>query len=163
MRSGGSRAAWRERSETLLPDKVYVAASWRTPHQPEVVQAIRDAGITVYDFRNPPSRAGFGWQQIHEGWQSWTPEEYVRALEHPLAVAGFKSDIEALREAYVCVLVQPSGRSAALEFGYAAGMGKRCAVLLAPGQEPELMLKVGEYFTESLPALVQWIRDLRGL
>lgn len=143
--------------------RVYVAASWRTPQQPAVVAALRAAGLTVYDFRNPPEQTGFGWEQINGGWQSWTPAEFVAALDHPLAVAGFRSDIEALRAAYIVVLVQPSGRSAALELGYAAGMGKRCAVLLAPGQEPELMLKVAEYFTDSLPALVEWARNLRGL
>lgn len=143
--------------------QVYVAASWRTPEQPAVVQALRDGGLTVYDFRNPPNRSGFGWEQINARWREWTPQEYVAALRHPLAEAGFTSDIEALRAAYICVLVQPSGRSAALEFGYAAAMGKRCAVLLAPGQEPELMLKVAEYFTDSLPALVEWARSLKGL
>lgn len=144
-------------------DQVYVAASWRTPHQPEVVAALREVGLTVYDFRNPPKRAGFGWEQIDGGWQTWTPQQYVKALDHPLAIAGFESDMDALRAAYIVVLVQPSGRSAALEFGYAAGQGKRTAVLLAPGQEPELMLKVAEYFTDSLPALVEWARNLKGL
>lgn len=144
----------------LLPAKVYVAASWRTPHQPQVVAAIRAAGITVYDFKNPPSNAGFGWEEIGKDWRLWTPAEYVVALGHPIAEAGFRSDIDALRAADVCVLVQPSGRSAALELGYAAGRGKRCAVLLAPGQEPELMLKVAEYFTDSLPSLVAWIRSV---
>ncbi len=155
----------------MSPARVYVAASWRTERQPEVVAAIRASGVSVYDFRNPPERAGFGWEQIGKEWQKWigkewqkwTPAEYVEALRHPLAVAGFRSDINALVNAYICVLVQPSGRSAALELGYAAGMGKRCAVLLAPGQEPELMLKVAEYMTDSLPALVDWIWSLRGL
>lgn len=146
-----------------MSDRIYVAASWRTPIQPAVVQALRDADLTVYDFRSPPSRAGFGWQQIHEGWQRWTPEEYVAALDHPLAVAGFHSDITALQECYICILLQPSGRSAALEFGYAAAMGKRTAVLLAPGQEPELMLKVAERFFTTVPALVEWARSMRGL
>lgn len=146
-----------------MSERVYVAASWRTDRQPDVVAAIRAAGVSVYDFRNPPGGAGFGWQEIHPGWQNWTPAQYIEALQHPRAVEGFASDIGALNNCYVCVLVQPSGRSAALELGYAAGMGKRCAVLLAPGQEPELMLKVAEYFTDSLPALIEWIRNLRGL
>jgi len=146
--------------------RVYVAASWRTARQPDVVAAIRAAGVSVYDFRNPPNGAGFGWEQVNaaqKNLQDWTTDEYLAAIAHPIAVAGFESDITALARAYVCVLVQPSGRSAALELGYAAGMGKRCAVLLAPGQEPELMLKVAEYMTDSLPALVEWIRNLRGL
>lgn len=143
--------------------QVYVAASWRTPSQPEVVKALRDGGLTVYDFRNPPNNSGFGWEQIAANWKEWTPHEYVQALTHPRAVEGFHADITALRNCYICVLVQPSGRSAALELGFAAGMGKRCAILLAPGQEPELMLKVAEYMTDSLPALVEWARSLRGL
>jgi len=147
----------------VIPARVYVAASWRTPSQPLVVQAIREAGLTVYDFRNPPSRAGFGWEQINGGWKSWTPKEYISALQHPLAVAGYDSDITALQQCYACVLVQPSGRSAALELGYAAGMGKRCAVLLASGQEPELMLKCAEYMSDSLPEIVSWLTNLRGI
>lgn len=147
----------------MTRDQIYVAASWRTPTQPAVVAALRAAGLSVYDFRNPPGRSGFGWEQVGAGWRDWSPTEYRLALRHPLAEAGFNSDITALRQCYICVLVQPSGRSAALELGYAAGMGKRCAVLLAPGQEPELMLKVAEFMTDSLAALVLWCREVRGL
>ena len=32
---------------------IYVASSWRNTYYPEVVQALRDAGHEVYDFRNP--------------------------------------------------------------------------------------------------------------
>ena len=34
---------------------IYVASSWRNTYYPEVVQALRDAGHEVYDFRNPPT------------------------------------------------------------------------------------------------------------
>ena len=30
---------------------IYVASSWRNTYYPEVVQALRDAGHEVYDFR----------------------------------------------------------------------------------------------------------------
>ena len=30
---------------------IYVASSWRNTYYPEVVQALRDAGYEVYDFR----------------------------------------------------------------------------------------------------------------
>lgn len=146
--------------------RCYVAASWRTPSQPIVVTALREAGVSCYDFRNPPNGAGFGWEQVAAAgrdWTLWTPAEYLQALKHPRAEEGFRSDIDALRAAYICVLLQPSGRSAALEFGYAAAMGKRTAVLLHPGEQPELMLKVAEYMTDSLGALVDWARNLKGL
>lgn len=93
----------------------------------------------------------------------WTPEEYLSALKHPRAVEGYLSDITALTNAYIVVLVQPSGRSAALEFGYACAKGKRTAVLLAPGQEPELMLKMAERFFTDLDALVEWATHIPGL
>ena len=34
--------------------KIYVASSWRNPHQPAIVEELRVAGHEVYDFRNPP-------------------------------------------------------------------------------------------------------------
>lgn len=143
--------------------RVYVASSWRNQRQPLVVSALREAGLTVYDFKNPPNRAGFGWEQIGGNWRDWTAAEYQAALRHPLAVAGFNSDMDALRQAYIVVMVQPCGRSAALEFGYAAGQGKRTAILLVDGQEPELMFKVADYLTDSLAALVEWARNMKGL
>ena len=140
--------------------KVYVAASWRTERQPAVVAALRGFGHEVYDFRNPPNGAGFGWEQILPGNpRGWSSAKYLGALAHPRAVEGFNADLGALRAADVCVLVQPSGRSAALELGYAAGMGKRCAVLLWPGEEPELMLKVAGLLTPSLWDIHRWITE----
>lgn len=140
------------------PARIYVAASWRTPRQPEVIAVLRTAGFDVYDFRHPrPDDDGFSWREIHPGWQSWTAEEYVSALQHPLAVQGFAQDMAALRAADAVVLLQPSGRSAALEFGWACGSGKWGAVLLAEGQEPELMLAMANLLTPSLDAIVAWL------
>jgi hypothetical protein len=133
--------------------KVYVAASWRTPQQPEVVRVLREAGHEVYDFRNPPNKSGFGWEQVQNGWtpgQPITAAQYVWMVHHPIADAGFGADMKALREADAVVLLQPSGRSAALEFGYAIGAGKLGIVLLADHQEPELMLRMADAFAFTL-------------
>ena len=100
--------------------KIYVASSWRNPHQPEVVSSLRVQGHEVYDFRHPPEgdHLGFSWSDVDPGWQSWTPDEYLAGLEHPIAAAGFASDFNAMRWADAGVLVLPSGRSAHLEAGY---------------------------------------------
>jgi hypothetical protein len=119
--------------------KIYVASSWRTKYQPAVVELLRRAGHEVYDFRNPPNRSGFGWEQIASNWQTLTAAEYRAALQHPIAKAGYSSDIQALRECDACLLVLPSGRSASFELGYALGSGKRVAVLQLGPAEPELM------------------------
>lgn len=119
--------------------KIYVASSWRNYLQPAIVSLLRKGGHEVYDFRNPPDRSGFAWSSIDEHWKDWTPDEYRKALEHPIARAGFDSDMNALRSCDACVLVLPSGRSASFEFGWAIGNGKQGAVVQMEKCEPELM------------------------
>ena len=120
--------------------RIYVASSWRNEKQPQVVAALREAGHEVYDFRNPvPGENGFGWSQIDQAWQTWTPEQYLAALDHPIAQHGFSRDMDALEGCEACVLVMPCGRSAHLELGWAAGAGRLTYVLLDGPSEPELM------------------------
>lgn len=142
----------------VTPPYIYVAASWRTPSQQEVVAHLRSRGFDVYDFRNPaPDNIGFAWREIDPNWQQWTAREYIVGLDHPVARNGFATDMTALRRASHVVLLQPSGRSAALEMGYACGSGKHTAVLLAEGQEPELMLRMADLLTPSLEEIVGWL------
>jgi hypothetical protein len=139
---------------------IYLASSWRNTHQPSVVRALRDDGNAVYDFRNPPSGSGgFHWSDIDPGWQDWTPQQYAKALEHPLAKDGLASDMGALRWCDVCVMIQPCGRSAALELGWACGAGKKTAVLLVSG-EPELMVAMVDMVACSLDELRNWLMGL---
>jgi hypothetical protein len=121
---------------------IYVASSWRNKYQPAIVQALREFGHDVYDFRNPaPGDSGFSWSSIDPGWKDWSPSEYRLALRHPFAEAGYNRDMAALRACDACVLVLPAGRSASWELGFAMGAGKRCAVLMLEPCEPELMFR----------------------
>jgi len=122
--------------------KIYLASSWRNPHQPAVLAALREAGHEVYDFRNPePGNDGFRWSQIGPDSLRTDPDIFVHHVTtHPTAASGFKLDKDALDWADTCVLALPCGRSAHLELGYAVGQGKETFVLLAREQfEPELM------------------------
>lgn len=123
--------------------KIYLASSWRNLHQPAVLAALRFAGHDVYDFKNPePGNNGFGWKQCDpELTTHLSPERLRRVLAHPVAVAGFKLDFDAMNWADVCVLLLPSGMSAHLEAGWFAGAGKRVVVLAPEIREPELMYK----------------------
>lgn len=135
--------------------KIYVASSWRNEYQPIVVQALRDAGHDVYDFKNPsPGDHGFHWSRIDEGWKSWTPQDYRSNLGHPLAQDGFAKDMKALQECRACVLVLPCGRSAHLEFGWACGWGKKTLILLSDG-EPELMNMMADHICVSLEEVLE--------
>ena len=136
--------------------KIYVASSWRNDKQPGVVEALRQQGHEVYDFRNPRfGDRGFHWSDIDPEWKQWTPEQFNEALSHPIAQRGFASDMDAMLWADVCVLVMPCGRSAHLEAGWFVGAGRPCLILLSDG-EPELMYKM----TTPCLALVEVIESL---
>jgi len=135
--------------------KIYVASSWRNLHQPLVVQALRELGHDVYDFRHPPGGAGFGWEQVNGDWRSWSTEQYREALKHPVARAGFASDMKTLRECDAYVLVMPCGRSANWELGFAMGEGKPGFVVQLEPAEPELM-----YSEATILASVAELRDV---
>ena len=122
---------------------IYVASSWRNPYQQDVVNQLRSLGQDVYDFRNPKEGDnGFHWSEIDSNWENWTSDEYVKALEHPVAENGFKSDFEAMKWAECCIMVLPCGRSAHTEAGWMKGVGKKVFVYQPIKQEPELMYKI---------------------
>lgn len=143
--------------------RIYVASSWRNLLQPGVVHALRRCGHDVYDFRHPAPDVGdaFSWREIDPNWERWTPEEYRAAMQHPIAVAGYRHDIEALKACEACVLVLPSGRSASWEFGFAMGQGKAGYVLQIDRCEPELMYREATILT-SLDELLDAIESVPG-
>lgn len=120
--------------------RIYVASSWRNPYHPGVVRLLRRLEHEVYDFRNPwPGQQGFAWRELGEDWDSWSPAEYRKMLKHPIAVAAFNADFNAMKWADTCLLVLPAGRSASWELGWSEGAGKRCVVYMPIKMEPELM------------------------
>jgi hypothetical protein len=135
---------------------VYVASSWRNPHQPAVCAVLKAAGIEHYDFRNPGG-TGFAWSEIDPNWMQWTADEYIAALDHPRAIEGFNSDMDALKRATHVLLVLPSGRSAHLELGWAVGAGKQTAVWTHDGEEPELIAKMTDLVTSNLMDILGWL------
>jgi hypothetical protein len=126
--------------------RIYVATSWRNEAQPPLVLMLRAMGHEVYDFRNPaPGKEGFAWNQVGYGATAFYEgaadlDGYIKCLEHPRAVEGFKLDKDAMEWADTFVLLLPCGRSAHIEAGWAAGAGKEVHVLLSADKfEPELM------------------------
>lgn len=104
----------------------------------------------MYDFRNPPNRTGFAWDQVGgRGSQSIPPALYLAMISHPIADAGFQSDYEAMQWADTFVLLLPCGRSAHLELGWAIGAGKRTVVFLDNPVTPELMYKLADEIVTS--------------
>ena len=120
--------------------RVYVASSWRNKYQPQVIEMLRDQafGFDVYDFRED----GFSWREVDPGWESWSPAEYRKGLNHRTAIQGYDRDMLALRLADLCILVLPSGRSASFEAGFHFGLKGQAGVIYMPEAcEPELMYR----------------------
>jgi len=145
--------------------RIYVASSWRNTRQPSVVKMLRDDGHQVYDFREPaPGLSGFARSDIDPAWQQWSPLQMAKALRHPIARQGFALDMAALALCDACVLVMPSGRSAHLELGYAAGAGKWTAVLQEGRAEPELMYAMCSLVTPFVSEIRRalWVKEGHG-
>lgn len=124
--------------------RIYVASSWRNQLQPAIVAQLRSWGHTVYDFRDPPNRSGFGWKQVNPDWVEGThptPQVFRRMLDHPIAAAGHRSDMAALLDCDAVVFVRPCGCSASWELGFAMGQGKPAFVVQYEPAEPELMFR----------------------
>lgn len=142
-----------------MSEIIYVASSWRNAVQPVVVERLRRDGHEVYDFKRPDTRTGFAWSDIDPAWQDWSVTQFVDALNHPTAEAGFSSDWDAMERATACVLVMPCGRSAHIEAGYFRGAWKKLAIYLPPGHvfEAELMWKMADIVSPSLSAICNWL------
>lgn len=138
---------------------IYVASSWRNEHYPEVVNRLREAGLNVYDFRNPPSGdPGFKWVNVDLNYMDWNPAEYRDMLQHPKAMRQFDNDIKAMEACDACVLVLPCGRSAHTEAGWFAGRGKKVLAYIPEKQEPELMYKLFDGVCCSIEELIDALK-----
>lgn len=150
---------------TKNPRLVYVASSWRnyTRHA-EVVRALEDFGHSVYDFRNPPSGTAFSFHELADAMERektysfWNHEvsdstDFRDIINHPMCKDGFNSDMQALMNAEVVVLVLPCERDAHLELGYAVGAGKETHILLDNPCKASLMYRMVDHLHSSLDDL----------
>lgn len=137
-------------------NKFYVASSWRNEYHNDVIELLNRFKQQVYDYRNPDDGAhGFAWSHIDVNWGKWSTKEYIKALEHPVAIKGFINDFSAMKWANICILLLPSGRSAHTEAGWMKGAGKKVYVLSPDKHEPELMYKIYDGIFTNLTDLIK--------
>lgn len=139
--------------------RIYLASSWRNPHQPWMVQLLRQKGHQVYDFRNPPHSTGFAWTDIGLVLPCTAAAYRTALLTHPRAAQGFGADFSAMRWADTGLLVLPCGRSAHLGLGWMAGAGKRTIVLTQDNEEPELMALLADQICISVDEVIEALRQ----
>ncbi len=140
--------------------KIYVASSWRNSYQRVVVDLLREEDFEVYDFRNPePGNIGFSWSEIDPDWLEWKPKQFIKALDHPIAEAGYKLDFDAMKQADVCIMVLPCGRSAHSEAGWMKGAGKKVYIYVPESTEPELMYKIYDGIFTDLESILHELSE----
>jgi len=84
-------------------------------------------------------------------------------LAHPVAMAGFSSDLCGMTWCDAGVLLHPCGRSAHLEAGWIAGRGKPVHMLSPADLEPDLMvLALGGKIFSSVPGLLAELERRHG-
>lgn len=131
------------------------------------MRKLRALGHDVYDFRGSGTGwgevqgadGGFHWSEVDPEWQTWPGDipRYLQGLEHPRAIEEFNRDMDALRRADACILVNPCGQSAHAELGWAAGAGKLTAAWCPAIREPDLMLKLAGHITASWDSIELWL------
>lgn len=133
--------------------KIYLASSWRNPYYLDALDRLRDAGHSVYDFREN----SFQWHQLPDYLgNASTPKQLVEGLRHPTSTEHFALDYGAMQWADTGVLLMPAGRSAHLEAGWLAGRGKETFVVLHEDKfEPELMYLLNSHIVLSMDELME--------
>lgn len=139
--------------------KVYLASRFGNDEHHALVRVMREWGHEVFDYRDQRDANGDaypGWPAARN-WSECSGKQLVSALAEPAARALFYRDMQALHWCDAVVLLTPAGASAHLELGWAIGAGKKTAVLMRGGWEPELMLLAAESVFTRLPELEMWL------
>ena len=140
--------------------RIYLASSWRNLKYPVILQALRNQGHDVYDFKNPvEGEHGFLWKELDPDYTQWDAKAYIKILDNPAPKLAYGYNVNALENAQATVLILPCGKSAHLQLGYAVGKKQFTAILLEEGRvEPELMYKMVDCITPSLDILVKELK-----
>jgi nucleoside 2-deoxyribosyltransferase len=109
--------------------KFFIASPWQNT---EIVKnlsvALASRGHVVYSFLDNGANAIGGAPSIEESEESF-PNSILDWESNPAVKEIFESDMKALKECDMVVLLEPSGRASLAEAGIAYGMGKKIVVV----------------------------------
>jgi len=109
--------------------KFFIASPWQNA---DIVKnlsvALATRGHTIYSFLDNGANVVGGGPSIEESEESF-PNSISNWENNPATKEIFESDMKALKESDVVILLEPSGRSSLAEAGIAYGMGKKIVVV----------------------------------
>jgi len=109
--------------------KFFIASPWQnTDIVKSLSVALATRGHTTYSFLDNGANAVGGAFPIEESEESF-PNSILNWENNPKIKEIFESDMRALKESDVVILLEPSGRSSLAEAGIAYGIGKKIVVV----------------------------------
>lgn len=145
------------RRSTKTAPKVYIVGSLRNPEVPRIADFIREhAQVEVFDdwYAAGPN-ADDHWRDYEKA----RGRTFREALTGKAAKNVYAFDRRFLEAATHVLLVCPAGKSGHLELGWAAGQGKRTAVLLETGVDRwDVMYQFADKVFEDKKELLEWLK-----
>jgi hypothetical protein len=138
--------------------KFFIASPWRNKDAVTyLAEAIRTRGHTVYSFIDCGANLTTGRSVVEEAKQFY---QSIGDWENDSMIGKvFASEMYALRESDVFILLEPAGHSSLAEAGIAYGMGKQI-VLVGVVERPEIVYRMfGTYY----PDTEAFLRNLEGI
>lgn len=119
--------------------KFFIASPWRnTEAVKRLSNALTARGHAAYSFLDNGANLVTGTSAIEKS-EEFYPNSIADWKDNPVIEQIFESEMQALRESDVAILLEPSGRSSLAEAGIAYGMGKR-VVLVGQVEHPEVVV-----------------------
>lgn len=105
--------------------KFFIASPWQnTELVKNLSVTLTGRGHTVYSFLDNGANAVGGTPAVEESEENF-PNSILEWENNPAVKEVFESDMKALKESDVVILLEPSGRASLAEAGIAYGMGKK--------------------------------------
>lgn len=138
---------------------IYLASSWRNEFYEAVHQELIREGFKVYDFKD--QKYQFHWRELDPDWMKWTTKKSINFVKNnELCDKAFQHDFSALVDCDALVLLNPCGKSAHLEAGFAIGAKKPVFIYKHDG-DPELMYLMADGIFDNLEDIIKQLKRLR--
>lgn len=146
--------------------KIYIASSWKNEEKLRLLQGtLIDAGNEVDLFCASETGFGYSGREFVFSFDRLPDSEYMNAatiFDEPVVHEAFLEDKNFLDWSDAVLLVLPSGKSAHLEAGYAAGAGKKLVIYHLdglPSGEFDVMYGFAELITDDFLEVVEYFNQ----
>lgn len=140
---------------------IYVASSWRNEFYKDVREKLIIEGFDVHDFKD--EKCQFHWSELDPKWVDWSVADSIDFIKnHEKCDKAFQHDFSGLVNCDALVLLNPCGKSAHLETGFAIGANKPVFIYKHSG-DPELMYLMANGIFDNLDDIIKELKQLQKL